>query len=622
MNTRIGQQLGSYRLLRQLGEGGFAEVYLAEHLHLKIQVAVKLLHGKLTAQYVQAFLNEARTIASLKHPHILRVLDFGFAQTLPFLVMDYAPGGTLRDRHPMNSVVPLPIVISYLKQITAALEYAHARKLIHRDVKPENMLIDADGSVLLSDFGVVATAHSTASMKTIDNSGTVHYMAPEQINGKPRPQSDQYSLAIVVYEWLCGKLPFEGESSIQIAMQQIFADPLPLLQQNASIPAGVEQVILKALAKNPQQRFDSVLAFVHALEQASQSVDQERFHRARNQAPLGVKTSPLAKDFFFPTPSASSTVPTQLNQKNLVERPCLWKSRNPEGSAFRSVGWSPDGSRIASVPYIGKLYVWNATTGDQLASRDYIQSPVIWSPPGNQIICRDTTGLVAINATTLEVIRTYTEDANPETVAACSPNGWYVAAAGWVSFNPPKVWHVATGKLISVYEGHGEEGVRCLAWSPDSKTIVSGGENRGVHIWDAATGRKLAFYRANNQCVYAVAWSPDGKQVALASSDDKVHLWEPPAAKRWSNHIVENATLFYAGHSVGVGTLAWSPNGRSIASGGHDGTIHVWDARTGGTIFIYKGHSGDINALAWSSDGTRIVSVSEDRTIQLWQAPQ
>ncbi|HEY7415828.1 MAG TPA: WD40 repeat domain-containing serine/threonine-protein kinase, partial [Ktedonobacteraceae bacterium] len=451
----------------------------------------------------------------------------------------------------------------------------------------------------------------------------VHYMAPEQINGKPRFQSDQYALATVVYEWLCGKRPFYGESSIQIAMQQLSADPPPFSQQNASIPAGVERVIFKALAKDPQQRFDSVLAFVHALEQASQSVDQERFHQARNQAPLGVRPSPPpAREFFSLTSPALPAVLAQPNRKNLAERPRPWKSLNPAGRAFRSVSWSPDGSRIASVPYVGKLYIWNAITGDQLASRDYIQSPVIWSPKGDQIICRDTTHLIAIDATTLEVIRTYAEDASPETAAACSPNGGYVAAAGWVSFNPPKVWHIATGKLISTYEGHEEEGVRCLAWSPNSRTIVSGGENRGVHVWDAATGRKLAFYRANNQSVYAVAWSPDGKQVASASSDDKVHLWEPTATERWSNHVVEKAILFYAGHSVRVGTLAWSPDGRSIASGGSDGTIHVWDARTGGAIFIYKGHSGDINALAWSPDGTRIASVSEDRTIQIWQAPQ
>ncbi len=247
-------------------------MYLAEHIHLKASVAIKLLYGKLANQDVQAFLNEAQTVATLRHPHILRVLDFGFEQALPFFVMDYAPGGTLRDRHPGGSLVALPVVISYTKQIAAALEYAHVRKLIHRDVKPENMLIDADGNVLLGDFGIAATAHSTASMKTIDNTGTVHYMAPEQIQGKPRPQSDQYALAIVVYELLCGERPFQGSSPIEVAMQQLSTDPAPLRHKNASLLAGVEQVVLKALSKDPRQRFKSVQAFAEALKQATSSI--------------------------------------------------------------------------------------------------------------------------------------------------------------------------------------------------------------------------------------------------------------------------------------------------------------------------------------------------------------
>lgn len=622
MADRIGQQLGNYRLTRLLGQGGFAEVYLAEHLHLKTSVAIKLQYGKLTTQDAQAFLNEARTIATLKHPHILRVLDFGFEQTQPFLVMDYAPGGTLRDRHPMNSVVPLPVVISYLKQIAAALEHAHTRKLIHRDVKPENMLIDTDGNILLGDFGIVATAHSTASMRTIDKSGTVHYMAPEQINGKPRPQSDQYALAIVTYEWLCGKRPFQGDSPIQIAMQQLSADPPPLSQQNASVLAGVEQVIFKALAKDPGQRFDSVLAFVHALEQASQSVDHKGFHRATTQSPLGVKPFlSTTEETFFLTPSASSTVPAQPNRKGLAEGSCLWKSLGPEGHAFKSVSWSPDGGRIAAVQYFGNLCIWSAISGDQLASHDGMNSPVIWSPLGDQILClSEYTELSAINATTLEVVLTYADDVS-DAVAAWSPNGRYVAATGRESSTHPHVWNAITGKLISTYKGHGRQRIRCLAWSPDSSTIVSGGDGMraAIHVWEAATGQKLASYTADNYYVHAVAWSPDGKQVASASSDDKVHLWEP--TKRWRDHIVEKAALLYEGHSDTIQTLAWSPDGRYIASGGGENAIHVWDARTGRTIFIYTGHSGGINALAWSPDGTRIVSVSEDQTIQLWQAP-
>ncbi|HEY4387580.1 MAG TPA: serine/threonine-protein kinase, partial [Ktedonobacteraceae bacterium] len=195
MNDRVGQQFGNYRLLQLLGQGGFAEVYLAEHVHIQTRVAIKILYGKITAQDVQAFTQEAQTIASLRHPHILRILDFGFAGTLPFLVMDYAPGGTLRDRHPYGSTLSLPTIVNYVNQIADALTYAHGRKLIHRDIKPENMLVDLDGELLLSDFGIVTLVRSTASMKNIDTMGTVHYMAPEQIQGKPRPLSDQYALA-------------------------------------------------------------------------------------------------------------------------------------------------------------------------------------------------------------------------------------------------------------------------------------------------------------------------------------------------------------------------------------------------------------------------------------------
>ena len=247
MADRIGQQLGNYRLTQLLGQGGFAEVYLAEHVHLGNKVAVKLLYGKLSAQDIEAFTNEARTLAVLRHPCVLRVLDFGFEQALPFLVMEYAPGGTLRDRHPRGSILPLATVVSYTKQVSFALAHAHTRKLIHRDVKPENMLIDADGNILLGDFGIVALAHSTASMKTVDNTGTVHYMAPEQLQGKPRPASDQYALAIVVYEWLCGERPFTGDNLMAIAMQQLTELPPSLRAKGVVIPLEAEEVILKAL---------------------------------------------------------------------------------------------------------------------------------------------------------------------------------------------------------------------------------------------------------------------------------------------------------------------------------------------------------------------------------------
>ena len=318
MTNRIGEQLGSYQITHLLGQGGFAEVYLAEHVHLKTQVAIKLLYGKLIAQNVQAFTNEAQTIAALRHPHILRVLDFGFAQTLPFLVMDYASGGSLRDRHLPGSLIPLPSVIFYIKQVAAALAYAHTNKLIHRDVKPENILLGADGILLLGDFGIVTTAHSTASMKTIDTMGTVHYMAPEQIRGRPCTASDQYALAIVAYEWLCGERPFLGDTAIEIAMRQLSDDPPSLCQRCPSLPSDVERIIFKALSKDPQHRFPNILAFSSALEQSGQA--QQNTTHGGTTIPLqqGPLVSP-PQQLITPTVPANASSSIQSAQKSFEE---------------------------------------------------------------------------------------------------------------------------------------------------------------------------------------------------------------------------------------------------------------------------------------------------------------
>ena len=213
MADRIGQQLDNYRLVQLLGTGGFAEVYLGQHVRLNLQAAIKVLHTHLTGQEAEHFQQEAETIAALMHPTIVRILDYDVQEGVPFLVMDYAPGGSLRQRYPKGSIVPLPVVLSSVKQVAAALQYAHERKFIQRDVKPENMLIGRQEELLLSDFGLAALSHSSGSLSTKEAIGTLSYMAPEQIEGHPRPASDQYALGVVVYEWLCGARPFEGSAT-------------------------------------------------------------------------------------------------------------------------------------------------------------------------------------------------------------------------------------------------------------------------------------------------------------------------------------------------------------------------------------------------------------------------
>ena len=268
MADRVGQRFGNYRLIRLLGQGSFGDVYLGEHIHDTTLAAVKILQARLAHEDLKKFINEASTNFRLKHQHIVQMLDFGIgADDTPYLVMDYAPKGTLRQRYPKGIRLSPETVVSYVKQVAAALQYAHDKRVIHRDVKPENILLGPNNEIWLSDFGIASVAQSTGTLDTDKPGGTIPYMAPEQIQGKPRLASDQYALGIIAYEWLCGIRPFNGTAT-EIALQHISALPPPLRGKDPTIPLEVEQVVLTALAKDPKDRFVSVSAFATALEQA------------------------------------------------------------------------------------------------------------------------------------------------------------------------------------------------------------------------------------------------------------------------------------------------------------------------------------------------------------------
>jgi serine/threonine protein kinase len=269
MSNLVGKQLGNYRLISSLGRGGFAEVYLGEHLRIKnLRAAIKVLHTHLVHEEIEQFQQEASLIAGLVHPNIVRVLDFDVADGTPFLVLDYAPHGSLRKLYPRGIRLPLESVLSFVQQVADALQLAHDQRLIHRDVKPENMLLGARNEVLLSDFGIATIAHSTSSMNIEATMGTFAYMAPEQIQGKPRPASDQYALGVTVYQWLTGTMPFQG-STTEIIAQHLTILPPPLRSHRPELAPDVEHVALTALAKDPKQRFASVKAFAVALHAAT-----------------------------------------------------------------------------------------------------------------------------------------------------------------------------------------------------------------------------------------------------------------------------------------------------------------------------------------------------------------
>jgi len=272
-NDYIGEQTGNYRLIEELDSGGFGDVYRCEHIHIPDRmVAVKFLHTRLRSQEERAqFLQEARLLAKLKHNHILPFIDFGFSKEIkdaPYLMTEYAPGGSLRDRLKKHKP-PRPLseaeALSILSQVGQALHYAHQQNIIHRDLKPDNILFNAQGRVLLADFGI-ATVLSTASVKqTTSIIGTPPYMAPEQFKGTISKESDQYALGCIAYELFTGRPPFTAPDFYSMAFKHLTDTPSPPTQLNPGLPVHIEQAILRAMAKERTDRYPDIAAFIEAL---------------------------------------------------------------------------------------------------------------------------------------------------------------------------------------------------------------------------------------------------------------------------------------------------------------------------------------------------------------------
>lgn len=357
MGDRVDQQLGNYRLIRMLGKGGFAEVYLGEHIYLNTQAAIKLLSTHLTDNEPEQFLNEARIIARLEHPHIVRVLEFGVEDGVPFLVMSYAPNGTLRSLHPRGTRIPLTTVVTYTQQVANALQYAHDEKVIHRDVKPENMLLGRHDTILLSDFGLATAAQSSRTQVGQDVAGTVTYMAPEQLQGKPGPASDQYALAVVVYEWLSGDTPFHGRA-FEAATQHMLATPPSLREKVPTLSSSVELVVMRALEKDPHKRFPNVQAFAAALEQVSSTETPPHIRSLHPlvdvQLPIAseqtqyIKTSPEAMALSSHQTEVISSIPTRSSAPSSTVPGTTHFIYRGHHATVTTVAWSPDSKHIAS----------------------------------------------------------------------------------------------------------------------------------------------------------------------------------------------------------------------------------------------------------------------------------
>ncbi len=269
MSAPEGRILGAYRLEERIGKGGMGEVYRAQHLRLGREAAVKILPANLVteADFLKRFEREASSAASLTHPNILQVYDYGEQDGVPYLVMPYIKNGTLKDRLQQRTVTP-PQMARYLTDVADALDYAHRKGIVHRDVKPANILIDEHDRAYLGDFGIAKALEGTDNLtQTGLGVGTPEYMAPEQAQGRAEPRSDLYALGIMVYQMLTGRVPYTGNSTVEVLMKHL-QEPVPVAALHGAAAQQFGPILQRALSKDPNGRYNSGRELMTAVNEA------------------------------------------------------------------------------------------------------------------------------------------------------------------------------------------------------------------------------------------------------------------------------------------------------------------------------------------------------------------
>ena len=317
-NVQPGQMLGPYRIINQIGKGGMATVYKAYQASVDRYVAIKVLPSQLaeSPEFAARFQQEARIIAKLEHPHILPVFDYGESDGVAYFVMRYLDAGTLKERMESRRPLPLEEIDRIFTQLAEALSYAHGHGVVHRDLKPANALIDSQGNVFLTDFGIAKLLESASPRLTQTDAimGTPAYISPEQAQSRPVDQrSDIYSLGIILYEMATGQVPYVADTPLAVLFKHI-SDPLPPPSQvKPDIPPSIEQVILKALSKNAEDRFDTAAEFIAAWKRAIADKDV-----VLQAPPPDAKTQVLPPEQTPQTPPAGTTVASRAG------KPAIW----------------------------------------------------------------------------------------------------------------------------------------------------------------------------------------------------------------------------------------------------------------------------------------------------------
>ena len=622
MSVKLGDTVGAYRIVGELGAGGSGLVYRARHTITGRVEALKILSdsGAPGSERAERFLKEIRLQAKLDHPNIAIVYNAFWLDKTLVMVMEFVDGTSLAD---LLSGGPLAIgsVLDYGRQALDALAYTHDNGVTHRDISPSNILITPTGGVKLTDFGLAAIAADPADLKDSRLMGSAYYMSPEQVRSSADldHRTDIYSLGVVLYEALTGSRPFEAEDVYSIMEAHVSRQPEAPSKRNARLSPAVDTVILKALAKDLEQRFSTVREFAQALNtldgrntgHAAAPAPRVREAVAATEPDTQEKTSGPPS----PAPVTDTAVPPWLSRWVLpgfagfavVILVALFllpwfRAEDPRpvadapGTPVAQSATTPEPERASPVQGLDGNGMGStddveaATASDAAAAASQPRPPVEAARPSGD---RDTLRLSPLRASAAKVLPA------PPTI---EPSGDDVVLPRRSQGDDSPIAPFA--RLGTLDAG---APVRVIALSADGRSVAGATDDGRIGVW-GTEGEKTASLPGHEGRVTALAFSPDGKRLASGGSDGAAKVWD----------ILRRREVRTLGHKGPVTSVSFSPDGSRLATGSEDKAVNIWDLTGSGAFRELRGHKRPAQAVAFSPNGEHLVSTSRD--VRLWSA--